>query len=50
MYDETRLVEIMTEIGFKAKAMKPFDSDISGIHDIEIESRTIDAVIVEGKK
>ncbi len=30
--------------------MKPFESEISDIVEIEIESRTIDAVIVEGKK
>jgi hypothetical protein len=30
--------------------MKPFESEISDIDEIEIESRTIDAVIVEGKK
>ncbi len=50
MYDETRLVEIMNDIGFKARIMKPFESEISDIGEIEIESRTIDAVIVEGKK
>lgn len=50
MYDEPRLLEVMSAIGFQAKVMKPFESEIADICDIEIEGRTLEAVIVEGKK
>ncbi len=50
MYDTARLVEILTEIGFYASSRKPFDSDIEDIGSVELEGRTVDAVIVEGRK
>lgn len=50
MYDEERLVMIMNDIGFNAKLMPPFKSEIVNIEEVETESRTIEAVIVEGKK
>lgn len=50
MYDEPRLLQIMSDIGFWARAMRPFESEIENIREIEKEDRTLDAVIVEGKK
>jgi len=50
MYDGPRLQEILNDIGFDASTRPPFDSDISGISQIEIEKRTKNAVIVEGRK
>lgn len=50
MYDTPSLLQIMSSLGFQARSMKPFESEIEDIHDIEIEGRTLDAVIVEGKK
>lgn len=50
MYDTPALVRIMSEIGFQAVSKEGFDSEIVNIEGIEIADRTIDAVIVEGKK
>lgn len=50
MYDTPRLVAILEEIGFDATARGPFESDIPEIRALEIEARTVDAVIVEGRK
>jgi predicted SAM-dependent methyltransferase len=50
MYDATRLVEVLEEIGFAAASRTAFDSDIDDIRTIERESRTRNAVMVEGQK
>ena len=50
MYDSARLIEILNEIGFEASGKVAFDSDIEDIRLIELESRTDNAAIVEGKK
>jgi predicted SAM-dependent methyltransferase len=50
MYDSAALERCMTSVGFKVASRKPFDSEIVDISDIEMESRTCDAVIVEGIK
>ena len=50
MYDTSALERSMTSAGFNACSRKPFDSEIPEIIDIEMESRTRDAVIVEGVK
>lgn len=50
MYDTPRLVEILGELGFEAAPRGAFDSGIQGLEHVEIESRTIGAVIVEGRK
>lgn len=50
MYDSSRLLAILKEIGFKASNRAPFDSDIGDIHLIELEKRTENAVIIEGRK
>lgn len=50
MYDTPALERSMTSVGFMARSCGAFDSDIDGIRDIEMESRTRDAVIVEGVK
>ncbi|MBN1600232.1 MAG: methyltransferase domain-containing protein [Chitinispirillaceae bacterium] len=50
MYDNSRLIEIFNEIGFDAYKKNAFDSDIEDIHVIELEGRTQNAVIVEGRK
>jgi ubiquinone/menaquinone biosynthesis C-methylase UbiE len=50
MYDNPRLIEILNEIGFEATARAAFDSDIDDIQLVELESRTKNAVIVEGRK
>ncbi len=50
MYDTTSLVDILNNIGFEANSRTSLDSDISDIEGIELEDRTINAVIVEGKK
>lgn len=50
MYDRERLLEILDEIGFEAKSRAPFDSDIADIRLVEIEGRTENSVIVEGRK
>lgn len=50
MYDNSRLVSILNEIGFDASTRTAFDSDIDGIQSIELADRTEHAVIVEGRK
>lgn len=50
MYDVDRLVDIFSELGFDASSRTPFDSAIDDIRVIELEDRTINAVIVEGRK
>lgn len=50
MYDTKSLVDLLNVIGFKAKAKKALESDINDISEIELVDRTVNAVIVEGKK
>jgi hypothetical protein len=50
MYDTPSLVKALQQSGFAAQSRKPFDSDISEIQQIELVERTMDAVIVEGRK
>jgi ubiquinone/menaquinone biosynthesis C-methylase UbiE len=50
MYDNSRLVEILNNIGFKASIRVAFDSNIDDVDQVELESRTKNAVIVEGYK
>ncbi len=50
MYDTPTLLSILQELKFEARERKPFDSDIEDIRSIEIQSRTADAVIIEGRK
>ena len=50
MYDTPALVRCLAAVGFEAAGRDPFDSAIEDIGAIEMESRTRDAVIVEGIK
>jgi hypothetical protein len=50
MYDAPRLIELLSEIGFHASRRDAFDSAISDIRLIELEGRTENAVVVEGRK
>ena len=50
MYDNTRLLEILDELGFEASTRAAFKSDIADIQLIELEKRTENSVIVEGQK
>ena len=50
MYDNDRMVAIFDAVGFDASTRLAFDSDIKDIKQIELESRTEHAVIVEGRK
>ena len=50
MYDNSRMVEILEEIGFQASTRAAFDSEIEEIRLVELEGRTENAVIVEGYK
>lgn len=50
MYDTPRLLEVLSDVGFEAKSREPFDSDISDVRLVELEGRTENAVIVEGRK
>jgi len=50
MYDESRLLQILDEIGFEASARAAFESDIHDIRLVESADRTDDAVIVEGRR
>jgi len=50
MYDHPRLIEILNKIGFQAQARSAFDSNIEEIRQVELEGRTENAVIVEGRK
>jgi len=50
MYDTETLLDVLHTVGFDAGSREPFDSDIDDIDQVELEGRTKDAVIVEGKK
>lgn len=50
MYDNIALIEALHSVGFIAKEKQPFDSEISDIQEIELQSRMGNAVIVEGVK
>lgn len=50
MYDQTRLIAILNEIGFETATRSTFDSDIEAIELVELAGRTENAVIVEGRK
>ena len=50
MYDCSRLIEVLHEIGFQASAREAFESDIDDIDSVELKSRTNHAAIVEGRK
>jgi len=50
MYDTDAMCRLLTSRGFVAKRRAAFDSSIDDIGTIEIEDRTICAVIVEGVK
>ena len=50
MYDDSRLIEILSEIGFEASGRVAYDSEIEDIRLVELEGRTENAVIVEGRK
>lgn len=50
MYDIETLVNILQELGFDAKTKNGMESSIDGIDDIELLTRAIDSVIVEGEK
>lgn len=50
MYDSRRLLAILSEVGFDGVNRAPFDSDISDIRLVELDGRTENAVIVEGRK
>lgn len=50
MYDTPTLINVMHEVGFHAHERRPFESSITGIEQIELHDRTVNAVIVEGVK
>jgi predicted SAM-dependent methyltransferase len=50
MYDTPTLLTLLRELGFEAHSRNAFDSDIPDIRLVELEDRTRDAVIVEGRK
>ncbi|QIR40337.1 methyltransferase domain-containing protein [Tolypothrix sp. PCC 7910] len=50
MYDTPTLLKVMSEIGFEVTSKQAFESEINDLSQIEDYSRTIEAVIVEGKK
>lgn len=50
MYDTESLIRIMKLAGFEVTSEAYADSQISDIRAIEIEERTVDAVVVEGHK
>ena len=50
MYDTPTLMSVMDGIGFECESKGPFQSIIPDIRSIEIEPRTVNAVIVEGRK
>ena len=49
MYDSQRLSEILNDLGIDTRNRAAFDSDIDDIQLIELEERTKNAVIVEGR-
>ncbi len=50
MYDNTRLIQILNDIGFEATTRFKFESDIEDIYQIELATRVENAVIIEGLK
>ena len=50
MYDTPRLLAILRDVGFDAVSRSPLESDISDIGIVELEDRTLNAVVVEGRK
>lgn len=50
MYDTPALLRVMSEIGFEVASKQGLESEISDVEIIEQSSRTVDAVIVEGRK
>lgn len=50
MYDPETLLQILSEIGFDATKRAGMDSDIEGIQEIERLDRTVNAVVIEGRK
>ena len=50
MYDRTRLLAILNEIGFETATRSTFDSDIEAIELVELPWRNENALIVEGRK
>jgi ubiquinone/menaquinone biosynthesis C-methylase UbiE len=48
MYDTQGLLSILETLGFSATSRQAFDSSIQDIHQLEIASRTVAAVVVEG--
>lgn len=50
MYDISRLLEILNDIGFQASTRAAFDSDIEDIQLVELADRAEHAAIAEGRK
>jgi len=50
MYNTVSLLRVMDEIGFNTEPKSPFEGAIVDVEKIELEHRTIDAVIAEGVK
>jgi len=50
MYDPPTMIRLLQSAGFDAQARAPFESEIDDIRAIEVEDRTVEAVIVEGRK
>lgn len=50
MYDQEALLRLLRQQGFDAMPRTAFESTIPGIDRIERRERTLDAVIVEGRK
>ena len=50
MYSTKSLLKLLESVGFEASSRSAYDSEIDDIKEIELEDRTIDAVIIEGKK
>ena len=50
MYDLPAMTQLLQRSGFEARERAAFDSEIADIRSIELENRTFEAVIVEGKK
>jgi predicted SAM-dependent methyltransferase len=49
MYDAEALLRALHTAGFRAERHAAFESAIEGIREIELEERTVDAVIAEGR-
>jgi len=50
MYDRDALLRVLAAHGFDAEPRGAFDSAIDDIERVELAERTVDAVIVEGRK